>query len=1830
MSVSKDFVHLHVHTEFSLLDGFSRIPKLVERVKALGMPSIAITDHGTMYGVIDFYRAAKAAGVKPIIGMEAYLTKWGRTRFDKEAGVDTQPYHLLLLAQNQTGYQNLLKIASASQLEGYYYRPRIDHAFLEQHSEGLIATSGCLAAEIPRMVEQGRDDEARRLIGWYREVFGADNFFLELQHHDIPELHRLNRWLRENQGYANVPLVATNDVHYILEDDYDTHDTLLCVQTGNVKAERNRLRFDSPTFHLRTQQEMWSLFSEVPEALENTLLIAEMCDVNLESDGYHLPVFPVPEGFNAETYLRYLCERGLEWRYGSRATDPEVVDRLNHELRIIHNMGFDTYFLIVWDLCEFARHRDIWWNVRGSGAGSVAAYALGITNIDPLSNNLIFERFLNPGRVSMPDIDLDYPEDRRAEMIQYCAEKYGEDKVAAIITFGTMGSKAAIRDVGRVYDMPPTEVDRIARLIPSGGKPVKFKDALGDDPQKAIPDLKAIYEQDSNARQLIDTAWALEGITRHASTHAAGVIVGDKPLDEYIPLHRPTKGSGDDAPVKRVTQFPMETCESLGLLKVDFLGLSTLTIMRRACEMIEANHGIRYDLSNIPYRPDPDDPEKTRMVEEMFEMLGRGETVGVFQLESQGMRRMLTDMRPKRFEHIVAGISLYRPGPMEYIPTFNRRLHGQEAVNYKHPKLQSILEETYGIIVYQEQIMQIGAELFGYSLGEADLMRRAVSKKKKKALEEHRQIFQERGPEHGVDPETANVIFGDIEFFARYGFNKCVVRDTEIVDAATGRVIRVGDLSDGTATVEHTVTLDTRALVLQSGPVTQVMENGVKPVYRLTTQLGRTITATGNHPFFTFNGWRLLGELAPGDQIAVPRRIPVAGKREWPEHKLIVLGHLIAEGNLCHPHGAYYYTQDADQLRDYVRNLEQFPNTQASISRHKGAYSVYSKRVDRYQPNGVVEWLQILGVWGKNAREKELPGEVFELTNRQLALLIARMWEGDGHLNEKGRSLYYATASRRLARQLQHLFLRLGIISRVREVEFPYKDGRTGYQVFVTGYESIKRFADTVGARFVSAEKRALLERILLIGAGKLFGTKDVVPVGVKQIVRQHKDRMGLTWDQIHAQTGVAPREFYATSTATKSGFTRATINRLAEFFDSDDLRAYANGDIYWDKVVSIEYIGEEMTYDLTVPGTHNFVANDIVVHNSHAADYAVLTCQTAFLKCHYPHEFMAALMSVHRDDSAKVGLFAADCHRMGIDILPPTVNHSQLDFSIEQQPNGESAIRFGLGAIKNVGTAPLEHIIAEREKGGPFTDLDDFCRRVDARVVNKRALEALIKVGALDGFAERPSLLAALDRIISFSVDHHKAEEVGQLSLFGEATGVTFDAQESILGQLHAVDPVPKREMLNWEKELVGLYVTDHPLRDAWGQLEHAITHTNAELIEAGEAAQDSPVTVAGLVTGLRRITTRRGDAMAVLTLEDVTAPLSVVLFPRTWQRFQEWLDEDIVLIVRGKADASRGEMQVIADDVTQNFEMVAPADELPLPQTTGFSWVEDEADAEPPGETHDRAAQDEANGAVMDDELFAPDDDSPYDEETGELKTAPVRAHGDDDPDAPTQNTEPVVPASMGAGARTAPPIEPPATPAAHAPAEPPAPTGAEMPGWLGDDFDAQIPAPDWEPVREVPPREAVPAPRHDDRERPAFDAAGRLVPPPAPGARTRDADSARPREDTRSERAARESERDRDLPRRPRRRDDVPQQPPPAPRMLVLRLYRTRDAAQDRRRMRRLHGLLTQYPGNDRFCFILVSDHRTARLDFPNHTIGINDEMLASAERFVGAENIAVEDL
>ena len=814
MSIQQPFVHLHVHSEYSLLDGLSRVDDLVARAVELNQPAIALSDHGAMYGTMPFYRAAKKAGIKPIIGIESYLAK--RDMHQRDPQKDKERYHMLLLAQNQAGYSNLLQLASAAQLDGYYYKPRIDRAYMAQYSEGLIATTGCMAAEIPRAIGQGNMKLADRLMAEYVDIFSRDRLFIELQEHHIPELRVINKKLIEmapRYGLEN-NFLATNDVHYTRAEDAKPHEVLLCIQTGSTISDP-KLSFSDSEYYLKSYDEMAAMFGELPGALSNSLRIAEMCDVKLDWQGYHLPQFDLPEGVDAHAYLRQLCEEGLAWRYGAdRANHDEVLrQRLNHELQIIGSMEFDTYFLIVWDLCEWAarsdrwweKHRDpypyesyqewrdndIWWNVRGSGAGSVVAYTLGITNIDPLKNGLIFERFLNPGRVSMPDIDLDYPDDARHWMVGYTMRRYGREKVAQIITFGTLGARAAIRDVGRAMDMPLPEVDVIARMIPAiPGKPARISDVLDSSNEFHSKELVERYRGSRDVRNLLDTARNLEGVSRHASSHAAGVIVSDRPLQEYVPLNRPTGGEVGLGGVDRVTQWPMEIVESIGLLKVDFLGLSTLTVMRRAARLIEQRYGTIYTMDNIPYDAGQVGPDPTKAPEKLFEMLGRGEVAGVFQVEGAGMRRLMMEMKPRRFDHIVAAVALYRPGPMDNIPEYIKRMHAaiyqdKDIVKYHTPELEPILQDTYGILVYQEQIIRIASDLAGYAPGEADMIRKAVAKKKQKLMDEHRLKFTEGAIKRGFSQEVCDAIWGDIEFFARYGFNKAHAADYAKVTCQT-------------------------------------------------------------------------------------------------------------------------------------------------------------------------------------------------------------------------------------------------------------------------------------------------------------------------------------------------------------------------------------------------------------------------------------------------------------------------------------------------------------------------------------------------------------------------------------------------------------------------------------------------------------------------------------------------------------------------------------------------------------------------------------------------------------------------------------------------------------------------------------------------------------------------------------------------------------------------------------------------------------------------------------------------------------------------------------
>ena len=1323
------FAHLHVHTEYSMLDGFSNIKKLVKRVKELDMPAVAITDHGTMFGVIDFYNAAKAEGVKPIIGVEAYMAARGMT--DRDSKLDRSSYHLLLLAENETGYKNLLKISSAAQLDGFYYYPRIDRDFLAAHSEGLICTSGCMSAEIPRALLNDNPEEAVSRMNWYYDVFGKDRFFVELQQHNIKEITDLNKKLLEMGARYSANYIATNDVHYVNQTDARLQDVLLAVQTNSLLSDENRMRMTDDSYYLRTPQEMSALFAEVPSALSNTLLVAERCNVDLGFKGYHLPDFPVPEGFTAETYLKHLCYEGAKKRYGDRANSKEVQERIDYEFGIIHKMGFDAYFLIVWDLCRYAKENDIWYNARGSAAGSIVAYVLEIALVDPLHHDLLFERFLNPGRVSMPDIDLDFRDDRRGEMLEYCVRKYGNDKVAQIITFGTMGSKAALRDVARVMDIPLPEVDRVAKLVPFvSGRSTTMDDAM------EVAEFKEIYDTQPHLRELIDTAAKMEGTVRNAGTHAAGVVISDKPVVEYLPLHRPTSNS-EETPIKTVTQFEMGILDSLGMLKVDFLGLITLSVMARACEMIEKRHGKKYDLDNIPL----DDPKA-------FELMGSGQTAGVFQVEGGGMTRWLVEMKPKTLDNIIAMVALYRPGPMAFIPDYIARMNGEQEVQYRHPKMEPIFKDTYGIPVYQEQLMRAAVELAGYTPSESDELRKAISKKKAKEIAKHRAKFIKGAIKNGIEKETAEAIYTDWEEFARYGFNK------------------------------------------------------------------------------------------------------------------------------------------------------------------------------------------------------------------------------------------------------------------------------------------------------------------------------------------------------------------------------------------------------------------------------------------SHAADYGVIAVETAYLKAHYPAEFMAATLTASASQTEKVALYVADARSMGVPVLAPEINSSGWDFEIEDIDVTEDgvtskkpSIHFGFGAVKNVGKAAVELITNERNANGKFKDLNDFVRRVDLRAVGKRALECIIKVGALDNFGNRAALLASLDRIVAISNNHFRAAEAGQMSLFGEATGVT---EEIILPDVNNVD---KREMLNWERELIGLYISDHPLTPYQATFRQIVSYFSGQL---NEAQHEEKVRIAGLVTSVRPYITKKGKPMGFVTLEDIQGNIDLVLFPRTWEQTREILTVGQIVIVEGKVDANNTPSKILVDTVRTEIKILEPLKSAaPQPKPLSDSELETFSQPKPDSHVKDVKIQSKQPKPIN------------TTQEKPQVKNEPVKT---------------------------------------------PVPQVAETPSSYDiddSDLDGMPPPPDnfpdgwdseWQPSFDDVAVASQPEPKFKKKEE---------VTPPRVQLETAPVDvndvDAEPPAGMIQDEVKREAmitsiyiplakEEDKDHP----------------PKQITVNLRSSGNKEEDRRRIKTIYGTLISFHGRDRFSFQIFENGGRHLLDFPNDSTRIGPELLKRLKKLMGEESWQVEDI
>ncbi len=1119
--MERPFVHLHVHTEYSVLDGFARIEPLCQKAAELGMPALAITDHGVLYGAIDFYNTCRAHHLRPIIGSEVYVALDRRTRRDPS---DKRQYHLVLLARNTTGYRNLVQLTTAAHLEGFYYKPRIDHSLLEAHQEGLIALSACGSGEPVRRIREGDRQGARAAAAWYRDLFGPDGYYLELQRHsNMPELKELNEELARLGKELGIPLVVTNDLHYIAPEDAEAHDILLCLQTNKTRNDPDRLRMPDKSFYLKSPAEMWELFPDHPEALENTLRIAEMCDLHLEFGRVELPDFPLPAGHTPESYLRQLCEEGLHRRYGAGLCQ-EHRDRLNYELSVIEKTGFALYILLVWDFVNYARQRRIPCQPRGSAAGSLALYCLGISNVDPVAHRLVFERFLNPERHEMPDIDMDFADSRRPEVIDYVIRRYGQERTAQIITFGTLGAKAAVRDVGRVLGMPLSTVDRVAKLIPSLPVGITIDQAM-----EQVPELRQLYEAEPAIRELVSLARRVEGVVRNVGTHACGMVVSRHPLAEIVPLQRTIK---DEKVV--MACFPMNTLGEIGLLKIDLLGLANLTIVDEVLRYIRESTGREISLDEIP----PNDPAT-------FHMLSEGGTVGVFQLEGAGMTRHLMELRPTSVDDLIAMVALYRPGPMEHIPRYIEGKNHPERITYLHPSLEPILRDTYGVIVYQEQVLEILQKMAGYSLGHADIVRKAIGKKKRDLMDREEPRFIRGCMQNGLSRDQARQLWKQIEPFAGYSFNK------------------------------------------------------------------------------------------------------------------------------------------------------------------------------------------------------------------------------------------------------------------------------------------------------------------------------------------------------------------------------------------------------------------------------------------AHATCYGMLAYQTAYLKAHYPAEYMAALLTTYADNTDKVALSIAECWKMGVAVLPPDVNRSAEGFTIEDVGTAlrgvrhRRAIRFGLGAIKNVGSGPIRAILEAREKGGAFRDLDDFCERVDWRQLNIRVLESLVKAGAMDSLpGRREHLLADLSRAMAAGAQVQRARESGQMSLFDLLGGGPAFRPSRPLPE---VPPQPRRILLSWEKELLGVYISAHPLHDVLHRFSPEERRAFTGIGTLSEEMVGQQVRLLGLLTRVRTLRTRDEKGMAVGELEDLEGNIEIVAFPRVYERSRSCWQPDNIVVVEGKVDLHNDRLQIVCNrlQVVQATPVEGPvAPELipyeedlalrppPAPSLPYEEFVVDEegADAPPP----------------------------------------------------------------------------------------------------------------------------------------------------------------------------------------------------------------------------------------------------------------------------------------
>jgi DNA polymerase-3 subunit alpha len=1508
--VSDSFTHLHVHTEFSMLDGAARLDELVAKAVADGMPAIGMTDHGNMYGTLDFYKECNKQGIKPIIGTEAYMAHDHRSerptrrggRVD-DSGGDTEGgkklyYHLTLLAENQTGYKNLIQLSSLAFMEGYYYKPRMDWELLDKYSDGLIATTGCLGGHVLQSLlngdEQGALDKAARL----QDIFGRDNLFVELQDHGLAAQRETNPKLIEIAKKIGAPLLATNDSHYTHQEDHESHDALLCVQTGALLSDAKRFKFEGSEHYLKTAAEMRYLFREVPSACDNTLWIAERADLQIEFGKPLLPNFPVPEGFDDASYLEHLTWEGAKKRWGDQLPN-EAVERLSYELKVINDMGFASYFLITWDLIKHARDAGIRVGPgRGSAAGCAVAYSLQITDLDPIKYDLLFERFLNPSRVSMPDIDMDFDSRYRDEMIRYAAERYGRDHVAQIITFGTIKARNAVRDAARVLGFPYGVGDKLAKAMPPMvmGRDTPLKYCFEQHPKyadgyKAAGDLRAMYDTDPDLKRVIDVARGLEGLKRSDGIHAAAVVITKDPVTDYVPIQRKPESGQDPADAPVVTQYEMHGVEDLGLLKMDFLGLRNLDVITDAEAMIRAQRDPSFVVEEIPL-----DDQRT------FDLLSRGDTIGVFQLESPPMRQLLKAMAPNSFEDVSAVLALYRPGPMSVNMHYDYadRKNQRKPVEYFHEDAEEVLGDTYGLMIYQESVMRVAQKFAGYSLAEADNLRKA-----------------------------------------------CLPAGSRILTKSRGYVPIEKLMSIRDRRV-HTIDTDTSNSRYE--PVDDVWSVGPKSVYRITTRTGHTIEATGEHPFLIEDRWVELRNIRPGDLIGVAGRTITDGgaKLAWHEVELAAL--LISEG----------YTPDPDSR---LGNAGHFCNTDWELlDTFRQAYADnFGRPHGRSTMSGSVTQLRLsrdelrslgplIGGFG-TAGDKVIVDRIVNASRDKVERFLGLYFCADGWADEAG--CHFGSKSLQVCQALKRMLLRFGVVSNLHHRDVPGHGRHWTLSIADKGHA--KEFARLVEPHLTTI-KYSKVRRWLYEWANTTGSSATCIGIPTA-FVRDELERRSAVTGRSKRSLGIDGGGLLSTRLVHRN-----TLDGLLYSERLEDLRT---GDLLWDTVVSIEYSRDVECFDFRMvnPDRPYAVVEDFLVHNcgkkirelmakerdafeagvertgygkdlgpmlfdiiekfadyafnkSHTFGYGLVTYQTAYLKAHYPVEYIACLLTSVKNNLDKAATYLSDCRSMGIKVLPPDVNRSMSNFGAlapDEVPPGitlavgsPGAITFGLSAVRNVGEALVDLLIAERDANGQFASFHDFVERVPEPVLNKRTIESLIKGGAFDNLGHtRRGLLTVFEHIIDTTVKRRREREKGVMSLFGEWGDADAGSDRSEAGFDERTD-IPdlsfdKTEQLRYEKEMLGLYVSDHPLFGVEAALRRKVEQSVLDLQTMEDGAN---VVVGGVITNLARKFTKKGDQMAVFLLEDLDASIEVTIFPRTLAEQGHKLEDDLIVAVKGRLD--------------------------------------------------------------------------------------------------------------------------------------------------------------------------------------------------------------------------------------------------------------------------------------------------------------------------------------